>query len=131
MRCCRYPPCGNAPNPADKGEKMIGVFKTRGKKNQKKFGMRKLPLHDMVFLYRRPQKLTDSFINKTGLGDPKIKEAVKVSLLQNYGLVIYDYDADRSAVPSSSPDEKTEGNPVVNVGGGGVGAVSSTNKEEG
>jgi hypothetical protein len=67
--------------------KFIGMKTRRGKKDDrtvKSFCV----LHDTRFVMRRWVELGDEFVVLTGLHDPKIREVVKRSLLENYGITV-------------------------------------------
>jgi hypothetical protein len=84
------------------------TLKQMGKKTPKRFSKVKVVLHDCVFKYRQKTKLTEAFVKVTGLDDPGIRDAVKRSLFQNWGLVIDVYGSDDSPVSPSPAIPKVE-----------------------
>ena len=67
---------------------MKGVLVQRGRKTKKKLGKRVVVLHGMRFYYRQPKKLTEAFIEATGLNDPTTFVQVKRVLRRDYGIAI-------------------------------------------
>lgn len=81
-----------------------GIKKRAGKKRVSR-GHRIALIEGVRFPYGRKVVISDEFIEKTGLGDPAIRQQVKKSILINHGVIIVQRGQDDAVEPQITVPE--------------------------